>query len=171
MKDYTKQVLAGLRDADWFGSVGKPFPDHSEFIVLKSWKEAIKHYQSIRWENVQIFTRNVLWNELTSISQSWADEWSLLVPEIGSTTDSLVEEKLARYIAENNLPADLRNNVRWDIFLIAMEAEYSDIHTSGFYLRYLEPIYRSGHFPCGWMNDRPRQRRFTELSQGQLIVY
>jgi hypothetical protein len=72
------------------------------------------------------------------------------------------------------VPDDFKSSVSWDLLGTLLECEFGDVTPGCFYLSRLLPIYRAGHFPCGWtgpkldtdwaVGDKP-------LPDGEILIY
>lgn len=159
MKEQTLATLRKLEQADWFSAVG--VIDTDAAIVLHSWKEAAESCSSPLWRDLLLEASNRYTEKLASRSKERFSHWNMIVREIKKITVPLVAIKTERVIAENKLPKTFQNTVNWDILHIAMESEYSDVYSPGFFASQ-GYWYVRGRFPCGWSGSFPN---------GKLIIY
>ncbi len=78
------------------------------------------------------------------------EEWNPSADELRPLIQSFVDALHVRTGIEAGVAEKIKSDVSWDIMGICFEEEYKDLEQPPFYLRYLDPWYASGHFPCGW---------------------
>ena len=144
---------------------------YANITPLKNWVVAATECGSRRWSNCQLIARNSLCRIVEERASERAKLWNSTVtqlrPRIVDFTDSLTS------ISE--LPVTLRRavsgSISWDILFICMEFEYRDVVEPIFFIPYIEPWYKEGHFPCGW--DGPEFPEVWDgvVREGRLMVY
>jgi len=152
MRPETLQLLAELKSADLFGRIGQPSSlPHSP---VASWDEALKLCQSESWEDLKLMLNNRRAGKVNQIDwdrfQQWNPTCTSLRPEITQVTEG-VAERLGRTL---KITEGFHNSVFWDLLSMLLEREFEDIVAPLFSLPVLLPIYRAGHFPCGWTGPR-----------------
>ncbi len=158
MNERTKSTLVELRSVAWFQNAGKH--DVQQVAVLASWADAFESISSDQWRDFQHEATNSLTMQLFQTNKLRYNRWNDVLAEIRPVVIDLVREKIAA-AGVMVYPKDFPISVEWDIMMLLMEAEYSDVcppkcfAALGFY-------YVRGHFPCGWEGDYP---------QGRLIVF
>lgn len=159
LKPQTLATLRRLEDASWFANVG--VMDVQNVIILSSWQEAIKHCESIEWENLCLEAANQYRERLQERSPIRFNQWNDVVVSLKPLTEPLVRKKIETVIRSYDLPTVFEDTVQWDVLHLCMEAEYSDVYQPSFYASQ-GYWYVNGRFPCGWQGNFP---------DGSLIIY
>jgi hypothetical protein len=159
MKPQTLATFDQLENVEWFTAVG--VTDSQAVSVVSSWKEAIKNCSSVEWENLCLEAVNQYRDRIAELNPMRLAQWNELVEEIKKVSIPLVKRKIAEIATVHKLPKSFEDTVQWDILHLAIESEYSDIFSPGFYASQAY-WYLKGHFPCGWDGDFPK---------GRLVVY
>jgi hypothetical protein len=152
-------MLNSLEKIDWFYAVGQV--NDPNVVGIKSWKEASERCTMPYWREVQIEISNLIADELVIHHKERYRLWNMLAAEINALMEPVIQRKIAYVVTENQLPKSFEESVKWDIALIGIGTEYSDVAL-------VKPIaeltqwYLKGHFPCGWDGDFPN---------GRLIIY
>lgn len=155
----TIATLDKLDSIEWFVNVGKKDQKQVEFV--NSWDEAIGSCSASDWENLTLEAANQLRERIREKSKERLNQWNSVLKTVKPFSDALVDDKVSIVVAFNGLPGDFIRCVKWDIFHLCMEAEYSDIVDPAFFSS-ISYYYFSGHFPCGFSGIFP---------QGRFVVY
>lgn len=155
----TIATLDKLDSVEWFANVGKR--DQKYVNCVNSWDEAIEACSALEWENLTLEAANQLAARIREKSKERFNQWNAILKIVKPFSDALVGDKSERIAMLNKLPDTFLSCVRWDIFHLCMEAEYSDLVEPGFFSS-LSFYYFHGHFPCGFSGNFPK---------GQFIVY
>jgi hypothetical protein len=174
MKPRVQQKLDQVFRYPFFESVGKPLPD--SVTAISDWKAAIRECSTLMWANSQLMARNAIQAGIERQYPNLAlwerfQEWNPLCEEARPLIISFVDSLLARVPVSESLRGKLRPNLQWDFLLICIETEFIDIAEPVFYLKYLDPWYKAGHFPCGWDGDEFSEGWDGVIDQGKLIVF
>jgi hypothetical protein len=159
MHSKTTDTLDRLEQASWFSRVG--INAGSGVAVVSSWPEAIKYCDSSEWEDLQGEALNQYRRYIAHRSMERLNAWNDSVRELQNITRPLVARKTAAVVRENNLPDMFNIQVKHDIVLFCMEAEYADVCPPAFFTSIGE-WYLKGHFPCGWWGVFP---------EGKPVIY
>jgi hypothetical protein len=159
MEQRTKEALQDLRHSQWFNRVGDV--DSPSVRIIKSWEEAAILCSNIDWENVLLDGANGYRDRLREVTPRLLDTWNDRVARVRPECDEIARVKTLPVRQLHNMPAEFEWAVRWDIINYAMECEYADVCSPGFFTRQAY-WYLNGHFPCGWEGPFP---------QGRLIIY
>ena len=84
--------------------------------------------------------------------KSWqrAQEWDVAADELRPQIIQLVDTTFLHSAIPSVVVKTIKDEITWDIMHICIEEMFADIVEPLFYVAYLDPVYRSGHFPCGW---------------------
>ncbi|MDO1583075.1 hypothetical protein [Rhizobium oryzicola] len=148
-------TLDKLDSVEWFRRVGDK--DQSNVDFVESWTEAIQHCASGDWESLTMEAANQLRERIFEVNKERLNKWNEIRDVVKPFSDALVSDKIGSVTQSKKLPQVFADCVRWDIFHLCMEAEYSDIVKPGFFAS-LSYYYVSGHFPCGFSGDFPNGR-------------
>ncbi|HEY5721894.1 MAG TPA: hypothetical protein VIT45_06185 [Allosphingosinicella sp.] len=129
--------------------------------VLQSWQEAVVSCGSLEWENLCLEAANQYRARVDEKSPDILQAWNEAADAFRPIVNAFVDEKTAKVVAENNLPKDFVDTVRWDIIHLCLEAEFADIYPPGFFASQ-SYWYFVGHFPCGWRGTFPA---------GRMVIY
>ncbi|MGN6779607.1 hypothetical protein [Rhizobium sp.] len=155
----TIATLDKLDSVEWFVNVGKR--DQSYAAYVNSWDTAIETCSALEWENLTLEAANQLRERIGEKSKERSNQWNMVLKIVKPFSDALVRDKSEQIALRNKLPDTFLSCVRWDIFHLCMEAEYSDLVEPGFFSS-LSYYYFKGHFPCGFSGVFP---------EGKFIVY
>jgi hypothetical protein len=148
MRRETAELLTELKETELLGNVGLPAPLPHRSIA--SWEEALELCHSEPWGALQLMTSNRnagLVNELNwGRFQYWNETCEELYPHLAQ----IGEATFARVAKSRTTTKHLYNSLRWDLLGTLLEREFEDVVAPQFYVPVLLPIYRAGHFPCGW---------------------
>jgi hypothetical protein len=154
----TEQLIAKLESASWFsrcGIVGEPL--RADEILIKAWDQVGQYGSRQEWDDTCLEAANWIRDSVQRISWERYEEWNGIVLRIKPLTEALI----ARKCAGLSVPNEFVESARWDILHSAIETEYADTPTPGFYAR-LAIWYAAGHFPCAWVGEYP---------DGKLVIY
>lgn len=151
----TIATLDKLDSVEWFANVGKR--DQSYANYLNSWDEAIEACSALEWENLTLEAANQLTAQIRVKSKERFNQWNAVLKIVKPLSDALVRDKSEHIATSNKLPDSFLSCVRWDIFHLCMEAEYSDLVEPGLFSS-LSFYYFNGHFPCGFSGVFPKGR-------------
>jgi hypothetical protein len=155
----TIATLDQLDSVDWFVNVGKTDQGEVEFVA--SWDAAIQSCSAPEWEDLTIEAANQLRNRIRERSRERFNQWNSVLKVVKPFSDALVRDKTADVVNSSELSERFLKCVRWDMFHLCMEAEYSDIAEPAFFAS-LSFYYFNGHFPCGFSGAFP---------QGRFVIY
>ncbi len=155
----TAATLHALRGVEWFRSAG-----HAEgrtIHIVTSWEEALDWNEEGAWQDVQLEAANQLSRGLLAKSVEDFRRWNQVVAVVKPVVVALVDEKTRDVMEREGLEKTFKDSVLWDILHLALEAEFSDVMTPGFFAQ-LGYWYERGNWPCGW--DGP-------MAGGRLVVF
>lgn len=158
MHPRTSATLDQLKGVAWFANVGRVDTDAAD--VLPDWVSAIASCSAPEWEDLCLEAANQFRERLQERCPGILGDWNARVSAVKPTVESLVDEKTAAVIAENQLPPVFVNTVEWDVLHLCMEAEFADVYPPGFYASQAY-WYAGGHFPCGWKGAFPNGGRLV----------
>jgi len=152
MRAETLQLLSELKSTDLFGNIG--CASGLPYRSVSSWDEALESCHSETWDALQLMTNNRRAGQVNELNwdrfQQWNPTCATLRPEVLQITERTVE----RVGKARRVTDDFKNSVSWDLLGILLEREFDDVVAPLFALPVLYPIYRAGHFPCGWSGPK-----------------
>ena len=172
MRTETIQFLSELKSAEFFGRIGRTsdLPHRS----VASWDEALASCHSETWDALQLMTNNRQAGRVNELNwdrfQQWNPTCASLRPEVLQITKQAAE----RVGGTRRVTEDFRNSVSWDLLGILLEREFEDVVAPLFSLPVLYPIYRAGHFPCGWTGtklDTYWSASRDPMPSGEILIY
>ncbi len=141
---------------------------------VASWSEALKLCRGKKWSLLQLMTKNRNVDVVNRLSwdryQSWNPTCECLYPDLAQITGEVV----ARLKDTRKVPDDFGGCMSWDLLCILLEREFEDVTPGSFYLPCLLPIYRAGHFPCGWTGpklDTDWSSGSEPLPDGEILLF
>lgn len=164
--DLNQMVIDRLKKINWFHNLGNPIKTAIKYDVsyTKSMKSAIKHMNSIRWENIGLEDENELTLYLTlNHKDKYGIVWNELVDEIKRNISPVILKSVMDCASKEKfeIPPELIEQITWDIISIIMAYTYEQYRTPNLYAEILK-IYEEGNIPCGWNGVYPH---------GKIIIY
>lgn len=159
MNPRTTATIEELECANWFSAVGQFDLEHVK--ILSTWDEAIDVCVRTAWRDITFEAKNLLTERIFKAGRERFNDWNNILKAIEPNVKDLVRRKIGKVAHDYDLPELFTKCVEWDIRMLLMESEYSDVCQPGFFSA-LAFFYVKGHFPCGWEGQHP---------QGRLIVY
>ena len=103
-----------------------------------------------------------------------AQTWNPACEEVSPQVDAIADAAVDHVATTRRITEAFRNCVQWDLQGMLLEIEFSDIQPPVFHYPRLLPIYRAGHFPCGWTG--PKLDTYWSASRkpmpdGEVLVY
>ena len=167
MQQRTRELLADLDSADWFSTVGQPFPEPipNEVIFISSWAEAVECCDSISWENYTLDQRNILTSHLHDHARDRYRCWNQIVDEVKAASNPMLERKIGPIVKDRALPEIVGHSVRWDVLGACMKQGSTPTSPTAFFTD-LMGWYKRGRFPCGWgeVDQSEKSRLARDLS-------
>lgn len=159
-----QNILDRIKQINWFTNCGQAMQNEIQISYIKvyNWREAMRNYQDLNWENTTLEARNELTTFLHSKYRDQYSKWNNIAKEARMFIEMNILPEVENYREKNKLDKVFINCVKWDILNAIMESTYSKCnHRPVFFLELLK-VYESGNFPCGWHGEWP---------EGNLIVY
>jgi hypothetical protein len=168
MKPDVERKLAAIFSYPFFEAIGEALP--ASATPVKGWRAAVKASGSRKWGNCRLMARNTL--DWATQTKNWSrgNEWNQIVEELKPPTESFVDNLLPKTSLPEQFRKTVTDNLRWDILLICLETEYTDVVNPIFYVPYLDPWYAAGHFPCGWDGTEFPEHWDGIVKDGRLMV-
>jgi hypothetical protein len=165
-----KQKLDEIKSYPFFKDVGKCESD--AVVPVKSWNEAFLYFSSTVWENCRLMASNATLRMLEERAWARAEEWNARVRKIRPEVTNFIEQRLLPKLQiSGKILDETRANLQWDLMFIALEYEFRDVVEPIFHLKYLDPWYARGHFPCGWSGDEFPEHWDGIVKSGKLVVF
>ena len=151
-------------------SVGVPLPPQG-IMVVPGWDAAVRECRSRKWDNLRIAARNTLQRMIERRDWALGDEWNAIVEEARPVIMSLISKRLVDIGAPSTAHKPLLDSISWDFLGICLENEFAPVVPSVFYIKYLEPWYVQGRFPCGCDGKALPDPWNGSTVSGRLIVF
>ena len=154
-----------LEKIDWLGRCGQPFSLQLTFptTFVSSWSEAAQHYSDQAWEDATLEAQNRLTERLSAHHRVAYQNWNNVVQSAKERIVFPLTSRVWFPLAERlGLGKPLVDCISWDVLGAVMEHEYRDLADCPPFFQELLQVYRTGHFPCGWVGDWP---------SGKLVVW
>jgi hypothetical protein len=165
----TTQKLTELDSFAWFTKVGQPFDGNS--LLIRGWQEAVESSSSEIWSSVQHQVKNHMADEVARKNYARFEEWNVVAEKIRKVITVIFNKRIDPVVKQFRLKSDFRDSVTWDMLMICMETEFTDVIPPMFAVPRLLPIYAAGHFPCGWEGPILTTDWNGELGNWRLAVY
>jgi hypothetical protein len=153
MRAYDK--LKEFGGYQWFANVGQPLKEN--FIPVHTWDDALNRSRGDIWNSVQLQVKNSYARQVRQTNHDRSVQWNPITSELRKAIAVIVENSIKSLSHPVRLKQDLIGSVSWDLLMICLEAEFSDLVQPLFFVPRLEPIYRAGHFPCGWEGPKVKE--------------
>lgn len=138
---------------------------------MSIWQDAVESCASDTWSSVQLQVKNRIAREVRQKSYARSEEWNDIAAELRTGIADIVAASVEPLGKRLGLKPDLQGAVSWDLLMICMETEFSDVIPPMFFVPCLEPIYVAGHFPCGWDGPKLNEGWGGDLPPSRLIVF
>lgn len=165
----TQEMMRRLESLHWFANAGRPEPGNH--LTVESWPMAVESCGGEVWSSVQLQIKNRIAREVRLRNYERAQEWNGIAAELRKAIAVVAMNAIEPIAAKFKLKADFRGSVSWDMLMICMETEYSDLLPALFFVPRLLPVYEAGHFPCGWEGPKLNEGWEGDLPNVRLIVY
>jgi hypothetical protein len=174
MKQRVRQKLDQILSYPFFKSVGQPLPN--TVVRVNSWKIAAMECSKPKWENFTLHARNAIQQGIQGQYPKqgmWErfQEWNPLTDELRPVLVSIAEQLTSQLPLSDELKKEVKGSVSWDTMGICLECEFSDILKPAFFSNILDPLYASGHFPCGREGRKPSKSYLDFYVGERLIVF
>ena len=123
MRNETADTLRHLQDASWFSKVGVRDEDSNMAVVLSSWRDAVRHCQSVAWDNLAVDTAGRLREKILTKSLERLREWNDLAEDLKKHVLPLVRDKVLAVTEDIPDPDAVRHCCEWDILHLCLETE------------------------------------------------
>jgi hypothetical protein len=173
MRDTTKFFLTSAEQIPWLSHVGGALSRPGIRVVSDS-QEAVKLLASPESDSVRLMLKNRLAALVNIRHYARFSKWNELSREVKAVMAARISPVVVTALAKDGLPASANDSIAWDLLLIALEAEYSDVVAKSEVTELLWPWYSAGHVPCGWDNlvlDTAWAEQGLPLPQTDLVIY
>ncbi len=140
-------------------------------ISVRSWPEAVASSRGEIWTSVQHQVKNRIADEITRRNYKRSEEWNVIASELRTALASLLSASGGPFTTQRHLNSDIQSALSWDLLLICLETEFSELLAPMFFVPRLEPIYAEGHFPCGWDGPKLNEGWQGNLPPYRLVIY
>lgn len=151
-------LVKDLRNFPWFSRCGDREPVDSLFSIR--WAESASQAQAACtgrfWDIVLLDAQNALSLFLSRSAPHRFQKWNESVKVVKSEVVApLITSILDERLAASGLGVGARHCVESNLTLALLARAHSDLDGLPRFFEQLLPIYRAGHFPCGWYAGRP----------------
>jgi hypothetical protein len=172
MRDESLKLLEEIGELPLFPHLGEPCA--LGLPLVRSWSEALRSCATLKWESVTLMAKNRSAGLMHKLDWHRAQTWNPTCEVVRPQVDSIADEAVRRVASERRVTDAFRNCVRWDLQAMVLEMEFADVLPPVFHYPRLLPIYRAGHFPCGWSG--PKLDTYWSSSQkpmpnGEILIY
>ncbi|MCA8986871.1 MAG: hypothetical protein KDA78_04485 [Planctomycetaceae bacterium] len=155
-----KDLVKSLVTDQLLGQVGKPFNDDEfeGYSVVKNWRAAVSSSKNTRY---WLYAGTEVFNDLgIRIHTEWGNHF---LGELNKTSDMLtrtISKLLVKVLSPELLKkvggkeGPVFEKIIYDIRSIAMDYAYEELLPDRYFHDVIEPIYRSGHYVCGWNGNK-----------------
>jgi hypothetical protein len=172
MRDESRKLLEEIRELQLFSRFGEPCP--LGLPQVRSWSEALRSCATLKWESVTLMSNNRSAGHMHELDWHRAQTWNPTCEVVRPQVDAIADEAVRRVATTRRVIDAFRNCVRWDLQAMVLEMEFADILPPVFHFPRLLPIYRAGHFPCGWTGpklDTYWSSSRKPMPHGDILVY
>jgi hypothetical protein len=152
MRDESQKLLEEIRELQLFSHLGEPCS--LGLPQVRSWSEALRSCATLKWESVTLMSNNRSAGCMHEIDWHRAQTWNPTCEVVRPQVDAIADVAVQRVATTRHVTDAFRNCVRWDLQAMVLEMEFADVLPPVFHYPRLFPIYRVGHFPCGWTGPK-----------------
>ncbi|WP_233585033.1 hypothetical protein, partial [Aquabacterium soli] len=130
---------------------------------VHSWNEAMAACESQEGRDAMLEARNQLTSFLCAKYPKEDQRWNEVTDEAKRRCVTPLSTQVWQPFAQKRgYSNDLVHSTQWNVLAAIMEHEYEYCIGRPAFFLYLLEVYRSGHFPCGWVGSWP---------SGKLLYY
>jgi hypothetical protein len=165
----TLQVLADISLSHPFSRIGRRDVMRG-CVHVPSIEMAVEHCMSESWAALQLQAANRLRREARSRNYDRIIKHNQIVDDLKANS---VFRKIIDMVphVDSKTGNVLRSSCEWDILSICLEVEYGDLVPPLVFVPYLLPVYKAGHFPCGWSGPKLETGWDGSLPEFDLYIY
>jgi len=172
MRTQTTELVSELKGVELCNNLGLPvgLPHRS----VASWAEALKLCHGKEWSALQLMTNNRNAGRVNELNWDRFQEWNPTCESLYPAIAQITGDAVARASSTRKVSDHFRHSLSWDVLGILLEREFEDVIPPFFYLPRLLPIYRAGHFPCGWTGpelDTYWSASREPIPKGEILIY
>jgi len=172
MRPEARALLEEMRALPLFSRLGQK--GGLDLPHARSWSEALRSCATGKWESVTLMANNRTSDRIFELDWHRAQSWNPTCELVRPNVDAITSKAVLRLAATRRVTDTFRNCVRWDFQAMVLEMEFADICPPLFHYPRLMPIYRGGHFPCGWTGpklDTYWSSSREPMPHGEILVY
>lgn len=172
MRDESSKLLEEIRELPLFARLGEPCP--LDLPQVRSWSEALRSCATSKWESVTLMAKNRSAARMDQLDWHRAQTWNPTCEIVRPQVVAIADEALRSVASTRRVTDAFRNCVHWDLLAMVLEVEFADVLSPVFHYPRLFPVYRAGHFPCGWTGpklDTYWSSSRKPMPHGQILVY
>ena len=172
MRDEARTLLEEIRALPLFSRLGEPCT--LGFPQVRSWSEALRSCSTVKWGSVGLMSKNRSSESVRERDWDRSETWNPTCAVVRPQVMAIADEAVGRVATVRQVNDAFRGCVRWDFLAMVLEMEFADILPPVFHYPCLLPIYRAGHFPCGWTGpklDTYWSASKEPMPRGEILIY
>jgi hypothetical protein len=172
MRDESRKLVEEIRELPLFSRLGEPCT--LGLPQVGSWSEALRSCATLKWGNVSLMANNRSAGRMQELDWHRAETWNPTCEIVRPQVDAIADEAVGRVAATRRVTDAFRNCLSCNLAAMVLELEFADVLPPVFHYPRLLPIYRAGHFPCGWTGpklDTYWSATRKPIPRGQILVY
>ena len=158
MNSRSEDFILRLFEADWFANCSMALEPTEESVPVKTWASALEICATQESDDARLEGSNELTVHLFKYDSAALNQWNNKIAEIKPRIINIIQKKLSEAVMRGYMPSEpgnaFRNALEWDILILCMAREYSDIFRTKYH-EMVEGFYLAGRFPCGWVGEVP----------------
>jgi hypothetical protein len=177
MRELTNAILREMTRWPLLGAIGKPLPlcKPGYATGVNNWRDASLLCNRDQWSSLQLQVKNRISRTIREKAFSRSLEWNQIADQVRPIIGEFVEGIQIKIEAECDVRNIITASISWDLMMICMEIEYSNIMVPFFFVPNLKSIYQEGHFPCGWSGKKISEKWASlsdnPLPPGKILIY
>jgi hypothetical protein len=169
----TYKLIEEINDYSFFSKVNESLNQNCK--KLTSLGDAVQYSTEDNWESL----RYAFWNRLNNIEKKLnlplERNWNKTNASEAVKLLHPAKSRITQFFSENKLWDQLAGDVWVHLAGAVRETEIDDLVPPLFFSPVLLPVYRAGHYACGWdgrgLTLKEIQGNIDSLPPGKLIVY
>lgn len=153
-----RTYLDAIRAIAWFDRCGDPAEFDIPLVVqpVNSWQEAMTACDEEDRRETMLEARNAMTGFLSVHYRRSDRRWNKIAELAHDLCVLPLEREVWTPFAETrSLGNRFVSSTAWNVMAAIMEHEYRDCAGLPVFFSHLLEVYRSGHFPCGWVGSWP----------------
>jgi hypothetical protein len=153
-----RKFIGSIRAIDWFSSCGTDLQSELpiEIYRVTSWAEAKRLNGDENWHDAMLEAQNILTVYLHTNNRERYRLWNEIATEAKQVSVMpLTKEVWTPFAVARGMSPALEQSTQWNVLGAIMEHEYRDVPGCPDFFTNLLSLFRTGHYPCGWVGEFP----------------